>query len=200
MVRGSNGLSNGYFERSRIASSQRVTARQQIGGAPTVKLLPPRRRRSATQCAVVACLVFTVNCTNTYTGTPAGAGRSATDKSLVSLRSIDSSIAFSFEIRNLRTDHQFDGQTNTFLVTYEYGGILKGAAFDPKGNTVNADTYPYFQEVRDRIISFVAAYPDKKDFYEVFGLNIARHILTFYPQIRKIEITIEIPAHGGVQL
>ena len=71
---------------------------------------------------------------------------------------------------------------------------------DPQGHAVPATTYPYFQSVRDAITEYIAKYPDRNDFYEVFGLNICRHVMRGFPQIRKITLRIDTPAWGPVQL
>src|SRR5262245_9968038 len=80
-------------------------------------------------------------------------------------------IGFRFDILDVVTDHQFKGQKNSFHVEYEYAGLLQGAGFDPKGHAVPATTYPYFQSVRDTIMGYIARYPEKEDFYELFGMN-----------------------------
>src|SRR5262249_5535734 len=64
-------------------------------------------------------------------------------------------IAFRFDILDLVTGHQFEGQKNSFHVEYEYAAVLKGATFDPKGHAVPATTYPYFQSVRDTILDTI---------------------------------------------
>jgi hypothetical protein len=110
------------------------------------------------------------------------------------------SIAFRFDILDLVTNHQFTGQKNSFRVEYEYAGVLKGAGFDPKGHAVPPATYPYFQSVRDAILDYIAKYPDQTDFYEVFGLNICRHVMREFPQIRKITLRIDTPAYGPVNV
>src|SRR5262245_15806041 len=110
------------------------------------------------------------------------------------------SIAFRFDILDLVTDHQFRGQKNSFHVEYDYAGVLKGAEFDPRGHAVPATTYPYFQSVRDRILDYVANYPDKDDFYEVFGMNICRRVMREFPQIQKITLRIDTPAYGPVNV
>jgi hypothetical protein len=109
-------------------------------------------------------------------------------------------IAFRFDILDLVTDHQFKGQKNSFHVEYEYAGVLKGGEFDPKGHAVPATTYPYFQSVRDTILDYVAKYPDKEDFYEVFGMNICRRVMRDFPQIQKITLRIDTPAYGPVNV
>ena len=98
------------------------------------------------------------------------------------------------------TNHQFSRQKNSFHVEYEYAGALKGAAFDPSGHAVPATTYPYFQSVRDTILDFIASYPDKDDFYEVFGMNICRGVLREFPQMQKITLRIDTPAYGPVNV
>lgn len=113
---------------------------------------------------------------------------------------LDATIQFGFDIPKLRTDHQFNGQKNSFRLRYDYAAILEGGGFDPKGHEVAAGTYPYFQEVRTSVIDYIHEYPDKSDFYEVFGLNICRHLMAKYPQIRRIELVIEIPAYSKVKL
>jgi len=109
-------------------------------------------------------------------------------------------IAFRFDILDLLTDHQFKGQRNSFHLEYEYAGVLEGAGFDPKGHAVPATSYPYFQSVRDTILDTIANYPDKNDFYEVFGLHICRRVLREYPQIQKITLRIDTPAFGPVNV
>lgn len=109
-------------------------------------------------------------------------------------------IAFRFDILDLVTNHQFAGQKNSFHVEYEYAGVLKGAEFDPKGHAVAATTYPYFQSVRDTILDAIAKYPDKDDFYEVFGMNICRRVMREFPQIQKITLRIDTPAYGPVNV
>src|SRR5262249_46885931 len=94
------------------------------------------------------------------------------------------------------TDHQFKGQKNSFHVEYEYAGLLQGAGFDPKGHAVPATTYPYFQSVRDTIMGYIARYPEKEDFYELFGMNICRLVMREFPQIEKISLRIDTPAYG----
>lgn len=109
-------------------------------------------------------------------------------------------IAFRFDIANLVTNHQLEGQRNTFHVEYEYAGTLKGAGYDLKGHEVAANTYPYFQSVRQDIIRYIQEYSDKKDFYELFGTNICHFVLEKYPQIRRIKLTIEIPAYKEIDV
>jgi len=109
-------------------------------------------------------------------------------------------IAFRFDILDVVTNHQFAGQKNSFHVEYEYAGVLKGAEFDPKGHAVPATTYPYFQSVRDAILDTIAKYPDKEDFYEVFGMNICRRVMREFPQIQKITLRIDTPAYGPVNV
>src|SRR5689334_21928599 len=107
-------------------------------------------------------------------------------------------ISFRFAIADLKTDHQFEGQLNTFHVEYEYAGGLAGGGFDPQGHAVAANTFPYFQAVRDDIIKFATEYPDKSDFYEVFGTKICRFVMRRYPQIRRMTLTIDVPAYKEV--
>src|SRR5262245_47282974 len=109
-------------------------------------------------------------------------------------------ISFRFDILDLVTNHQFKGQKNSLHVEYEYAGVLMGAGFDPKGHVVPATTYPYFQSVRDAILEYIAKYPDKDDFYEVFGMNICRRVMREFPQIQKITLKIDTPAFGPVNV
>lgn len=109
-------------------------------------------------------------------------------------------IAFRFDIANLVTNHQLEGQRNTFHVEYEYAGQLKGPGYDLKGHEVAANTYPYFQSVRQDMIRYINEYSDKRDFYEVFGSNICRFVLQKYPQIRSIRLTIDIPAYKEIDV
>ncbi len=118
----------------------------------------------------------------------------------VAAQKFDTTVRFSFDILDLVTNHQFEGQRNSFHVTYEYAAVLQGGGFDPKGHTVKADAFPYFQTVRDGIIEHVRNYPDSVEFYELFANNIARKVLKTYPQIRWIELGIDIPAYKDVQL
>ena len=106
-------------------------------------------------------------------------------------------IRFSFELDDLQTDHQFPGQRNSFHVTYEYAGLLKG---EPAStfHTVSNDTFPFFETVRNDLRNYVVSYKDKGDFYEIFGANAAAYLLTRYPQLKWIEITIRVPAFGPV--
>jgi len=109
-------------------------------------------------------------------------------------------IVFRFDIANLVTNHQLEGQRNTFHVEYEYAGQLKGAGYDLQGHAVAADTYPYFQAVRQDMIRYINEYADKKDFYELFGTDICRFVLEKYPQIRRIRLTIDIPAYKEIDV
>ena len=137
--------------------------------------------------------------TSPATGTAGTAVRSARgDADARSEGSLVETISFRFAIANLKTDHQFEGQLNTFHVEYEYAGGLAGAGFDPQGHAVAANTFPYFQAVRDDIIKFATEYPDKSDFYEVFGTKICRFVMRQYPQIRKMTLTIDVPAYKEV--
>jgi hypothetical protein len=106
-------------------------------------------------------------------------------------------IQFNFQINDLLTNHQFAGQTNSFDVTYEYVGTLKGA---PAGvvNPVAHDTFPYFESVRDDMKNYILSYPDQENFYELMGSDIGRYLLGRYPQMRWIEVVIQIPAFGPV--
>ncbi len=115
-------------------------------------------------------------------------------------KSLVETISFRFDISSLMTNHQFEGQLNTFHVEYEYSGRLSGGGFDPKGHKVRASDFPYFQSVRNDIIKFAMEYPDKTDFYEIFGENICRFILRQYPQIRRITLSIDIPAYKSVDV
>jgi hypothetical protein len=107
-------------------------------------------------------------------------------------------VRFGFDIPNLTTNHQFEGQQNTFHVMYEYAGVLKGGGFDPKGRSVSAETFPYFQTIRDDIIQYIHDYPDKNNFYELFGIDICDHVIERYPQIREVTLKIDTPAYQGV--
>jgi len=109
-------------------------------------------------------------------------------------------IVFRFDIANLVTNHQLEGQRNTFHAEYEYAGQLKGASYDLRGHAVAADTYPYFQAVRQDMVRFIGEYADKKDFYELFGSDICRFVLEKYPQIRRIKLTIDIPAYKEIDV
>jgi hypothetical protein len=113
---------------------------------------------------------------------------------------VETVLSFGFDITDLETNHQFAGQHNTFRVDYEYGAVLKGGSFDPKGHLVNPDAFPYFQVVRDDIASYVKDYKSKKDFYEVLLYNLGKYLMTKYPQLRKLDIRVEVPAHAAVQL
>lgn len=112
--------------------------------------------------------------------------------------SLHSQVGFGFDIVDLQTDHQFPGQRSTFHVSYLYRDGLQGAGFDPAGHTVPTDTYPYFQDIRDSMVAFIQSYPDKGDFYEVFLGNLARDVMTRYPQLTSLDIRIDVPAYGGV--
>lgn len=134
-------------------------------------------------------------------GKPQSAARAAReDADARSNGSLVETIAFRFDISGLKTDHQFQGQLNTFHVEYEYSGTLEGAAFDPQGHAVAANTFPYFQSVRNDIIKFATEYPDRNDFYEIFGTKICRFVMRQYPQIRKMTLTIDVPAYKGVDV
>ena len=111
---------------------------------------------------------------------------------------LDASIQFSFDIRDLVTNQQFEGQRNSFSVTYEYAASLRGGPFDPNGHPVSTDSFPYFQTVQDDIVSYVRQYPDRSDFYEVFASNIARHVMGRYRQFRWMELKVRVPAFAGV--
>jgi len=113
---------------------------------------------------------------------------------------VDSSIRFSFDINDLITNHQFKGQKNSFHVLYEYAGLLKGGEFDPQGHKVAVETFPYFQSVRGEIVNFVQNYPDADDFYELFGEDICADIMRAFPQIKRIELTIDVPAFAAVNI
>jgi hypothetical protein len=113
---------------------------------------------------------------------------------------LDSSIRFSFDINDLITNHQFKGQKNSFHVLYEYAGLLKGGAFDPQGHKVSSKTFPYFQSVRSEIVDFVQNYHDIDDFYELFGEDICADIMRVFPQIKRIELTIDVPAFAAVNI
>jgi hypothetical protein len=115
-------------------------------------------------------------------------------------KSLAETISFRFDIAKLMTNHQFEGQLNSFHVEYEYAGTLAGGGFDPNGHAVPANIFPYFQLVRDDIIQFAKDYADKSDFYEVFGTNICRFIMRKYPQIRKMTLVIDIPAYKDVDV
>ena len=108
-------------------------------------------------------------------------------------------VGFGFDIKNLVTNHQFAGQKNTFHVSYLYRRVMAGGNFDPQGHPVSADVYPYFQQVRDGMISYALHYKPTDDFYELYGYNIAAHVLKSYPQIKKITLDIDVPAWGGVK-
>ena len=134
-------------------------------------------------------------------GKTQSAGRAARENADArSHGSLVETIAFRFDIAGLKTDHQFEGQVNTFHVEYEYSGALEGAGFDPQGHAVPANTFPYFQAVRNDIIKFATEYPDKNDFYEIFGTNICRFVMRQYPQIRKMTLTIDVPAYKDVDV
>jgi hypothetical protein len=109
-------------------------------------------------------------------------------------------ISFRFDIAGLKTNHQFEGQLNTFHVEYEYSGRLKSGGYDPKGHSVSADSFPYFQSVRNDIIKFATEYSDKSDFYEIFGTKICEFVMHKYPQIRKITLSIDVPAFKDVDV
>ena len=114
--------------------------------------------------------------------------------------SLKETISFRFDIAGLKTNHQFEGQLNTFHVEYEYSGSLKGGGYDPKGHSVSADSFPYFQSVRNDIIKFATEYSDKSDFYEIFGMKICEFVMHKYPQIRKITLSIDVPAFKDVEV
>lgn len=109
-------------------------------------------------------------------------------------------IAFSFDIQNLVTNHQFAGQRNTFHVTYEYAGGLTGGGFDTKGHSVSPDTYPYFQLVRNDLLAYIKDYPNKNNFYEVFGMDICAYLLGRYPQIKRIVLKVDVPAYRDINI
>lgn len=115
-------------------------------------------------------------------------------------QALSETISFRFDIPKLVTNHQFEGQMNSFHVEYEYASGLAGPGFGAKGHDVPANIYPYFESVRDDIVKFAREYPDKWDFYEIFGVKICRFILGKYPQIRKITLTIDVPAYGEVDM
>ena len=106
---------------------------------------------------------------------------------------LSETITFRFEIRDLLTNHQFEGHRNTFHVEYEYVGGLAGAGYDVKGRKVSAATFPYFQLVRDDIVKFATEYADRSDFYEIYGTNVGRFVMSRYPQIRRLTLTIDVP-------
>jgi hypothetical protein len=113
---------------------------------------------------------------------------------------LESTLGFAFDINDLVTNQQFPGQPNTFHVRYTYGRVLRGAGFDPKGHAVSTEVYPYFQLLRDDIIKFVTEYPNKKDFYELVVKNLAEHLMHKYPQLARLELTIDVPAFAEVPL
>jgi hypothetical protein len=131
---------------------------------------------------------------------PAAANASGSHAEIESNSSLSDAISFRFDILNLVTNHQFPGQKNSFHVEYEYEGDLGGSGFDPTGHTVAADRFPYFQSVRNDIIDFATRYKNRDDFYEVYGDNICHFIMGKYPQIRKMTVSIDIPAYKGVAI
>jgi len=137
---------------------------------------------------------------STRTATDVTAGSRIRDAAGGETNLLAAKIAFRFDILNAVTNHQFAGQRNSFHVEYEYAGVLKGAEFDPKGHAVPAETYPYFQSVRETITDYIAKYPDQDDFYEVFGMNICRRVMREFPQIQKITLRIDTPAYGPVNV
>jgi hypothetical protein len=151
---------------------------------------------SGAQAAGAAAAATAKEATTGGTAVHAAASESASgaDKSLAE------TISFRFDIAKLVTNHQFEGQVNSFHVEYEYAGTLAGGGFDPQGHAVPANIFPYFQLVRDDIIQFAKDYPDKADFYELFGTNICRFIMKRYPQIRKMTLVIDIPAYKDVDV
>jgi hypothetical protein len=173
----------------------------------TYRLQPRKSRSTASRVRLLkfpAIVIYALVASLRAQGVPSQIERGGLPKSIESARvdetALGTTILFSFDIRKLQTDHQFKGQRNTFRFTYEYSGILKSPGTDAKGYNVPANTYPFFQEVRSNAIEYIRTYPTKGDFYEVFGLNICRYILERYSQIRRIELEIEIPGHGGVKL
>ena len=112
---------------------------------------------------------------------------------------VSATVGFGFDIKDLQTNHQFPGQKNTFHVSYIYRRVMAGGDFDPQGHPVSADVYPYFQQVRDGMISYAMTYKPIDDFYELYGYNIASHVLKSYPQIKQITLDIDVPAWGGVK-
>jgi len=136
--------------------------------------------------------------------TPSGGTKTGADsvptKRVPADGELKETLSFRFAILNLMTNHQFDGQLNSFHVEYEYAGSLEGGGFDPQGHAVGANTFPYFQSVRNDIIQFATEYKDKNNFYELFGEDICRFVMRKYPQIRKITLTIDIPAYKEVDL
>ena len=112
--------------------------------------------------------------------------------------SVRATVGFAFEIKDLVTNHQFAGQKNRFHVSYTYARVMAGGGFDPAGHKVSADVYPYFQQVRDGMISYAVHYKPSGDFYELYGYNIASHVIRSYPQIKSIVLDIDVPAYAQV--
>lgn len=46
------------------------------------------------------------------------------------------------------------------------------------------------------ILRYIKEYPDKRDFYELFGTNIRHFVLQKYAQIRRIRLTIDTAVSG----
>lgn len=81
----------------------------------------------------------------------------------------DTTIQFSFALEDLLTNQQFPGQHNSFYVTYEYTGTLKGAVPGPAAHSVATDTFPYFESIRNDMKEYILSYPNKDEFYELLG-------------------------------
>ncbi|WP_124269407.1 hypothetical protein [Streptomyces sp. ADI96-02] len=109
------------------------------------------------------------------------------------------SIQFGFSIDDIVTDHQYKGQRSTFHITYQYRNGLVGPTATKGSEVVKDDTYPFFQNVRNGIISDIRNYPRKKDFYEIFLGNLAEGTLADYPQLSWIRIKVDVPAYASVR-
>jgi hypothetical protein len=113
---------------------------------------------------------------------------------------LQTTVQFGFDIIDLLTNHQFPGQRNSFYVSYEYTAVLEGGSFDPAGHVVSSGTFPYFQNIRNDMISYINNYPSSSDFYELFANNIARHVMINYPQLKWIEMTVLVPGFGQTNI
>jgi hypothetical protein len=113
---------------------------------------------------------------------------------------LDTSISFAFDIPDLVTNHQSPGQINNFHIRYVYARILKNPGYDKVGHVVSAAEYPFFQTIREDIVKFVQAYRPRDDFYEVFAEKIGEHVMDNYPQLSRLDLTIDVPGSPELKI
>lgn len=94
--------------------------------------------------------------------------------------------SLSFEVSKFPVDHQGPQVIDLIVeLTYAPG--------------IGAQEYPDFEAIRARLITWMEAYPNETDYWEVFNQQLGRFVLTTWPMVDRVRLDIVVYPTFSIQ-